>query len=238
VNHQFVLFADIDGTLIRRSLEQWLLLTLRRERKISRNRLLLNSLGHLIRWPLPRWFQWKLVYIQGHCERDVNQWIMDSWQQWIRQALIPESVQFLNSMRQMGVRIVLLSGTPKPLAAPLMEYLQVHEIIAAEPVIQNHCYTGGLSKPHPRGLKKVDYVQEWLTQFQIDWNHTLAMADHWQDRFLLSRVKFPIVTHPKPKLARLAQDNRWPVLNQHTRLPGFVAQLRNQLNSAMSRPDQ
>jgi HAD superfamily phosphoserine phosphatase-like hydrolase len=238
VYRQFVLFADIDGTLISRSLEQWLLLYLRRERKISRIRLLLNSLGHLIHWPLPRWFQWKLVYLQGHCEADVNQWIVNSWQQWIQQALIPESVQFLNGLRQTGVRIVLLSGTPKPLAVPIMDYLKVHEIIAAEPVIQDHCYTGGLAKPHPRGLKKVDYVQEWLTQNQIDWNHTIAMADHWQDRFLLSRVKFPIVTHPKPKLARLALANQWPVLNQVTRLPEFIAQVINQLNSGQSESDQ
>lgn len=236
--HQIVLFADIDGTLIKHSLEQWLLLYLRRERKITRVRLILNSLGHLTHWPLPHWFQWKLVYLQDQCEEDVNRWIANCWQQSIQYALIPESVRFIQSMREAGVRIVLLSGTPKPLAAPIMNFLNINEIIAAEPLIQNHCYTGGLSRPHPRGLKKVEYVQEWMTQFKIGWNQTMAMADHWQDRYLLGMVRFPIVTHPKTKLARLALMKRWPVLNQNTQLSEFISQVRDRIKSVQISFDQ
>jgi phosphoserine phosphatase len=209
---ELILFADIDGTLVRRSLEQWLIVYLRRENKLKRSKLIYNSFGHLIRWPLPRWFQWKLVYLQDQCESQVNTWIEACWDQFIQPALISESLDLLNQLRELGVRIVLLSGTPKPLALPLMQYLNLHEIICAEPVIFDRCYTGGLIRPHPRGLMKVKYVEEWLTAHGKNWNQTLAMADHWHDHHLLSRVAIPVAVWPKTKLKEWAVESRCPIL--------------------------
>ncbi len=212
-----VLFADIDGTLVRRSLEQWLIVYLRQRRLLKKSKLVWNSFGHMIRWPLPRWFQWKLVYLQGFCESEVDAWIRRCWTEYVKPAFYMDSLTLLDEFRKRGGRIVLLSGTPLPLAGPLMKHLGLDEAICAEPILIDGCYTGGLKRPHPRGRVKVNYVREWLDARGMDWHQTCAMADHWHDRHLLEKVCAPVAVHPGPDLARVAREAGWPILDSdHT----------------------
>ncbi|MFC1569929.1 HAD family hydrolase, partial [bacterium] len=126
---------------------------------------------------------------------------------------IPESIQLLNTIRDQGVQVVLLSGTPRPLAEPLISHLGLTEAICAEPIIEHHYYTGGLIQPHPRGLYKVRYIDDWLSSHQRDWEGSIAMADHWHDRHLLSKVSIPITVHPKKNLRKLALQKDWLILS-------------------------
>lgn len=217
-----ILFADIDGTLVRRSLEQWLLLYLRKNRLLKFSILLKNSLSHLANWPLPRWYEWKLVYLQNRYETEVSGWIEACWKLYIQPALHTESIQLIDAFRQQGVRVVLVTGTPRPLAEPLMKYLDINDSICAEPVIRQHRYTGALQKPHPRGFSKVQYINEWLSENRTSWNRTIAMADHWHDRHLLFKVAYPIITHPKPKLKRLAIQKHWLIFTHQNQLKSVI----------------
>ncbi|MBN2103465.1 HAD-IB family phosphatase [bacterium] len=207
-----ILFADIDGTLVLRSLERWLLYFMRHEGLLSYFRIIQSSIYHILKNPFTKWYEWKLVYLQGKSEREVNHWIETCWERYIQPALITESIQLLELLRRQDVRIVLLSGTPRSLAKPLMAHLNIHDIICAEPVVENDRYSGGVHRQHPRGMAKVHYIEEWLEAHKQSWKHTIAMADHWHDRHLLSRVKVPVAVHPGPKLARLARKKSWQIL--------------------------
>jgi len=222
---QPVLFADIDGTLVLRSLEQWLLIFMRQEKLLDYSRIVLASLNHLLRNPCSKWHEWKLIYLQGRSEPEVEKWIETCWERYIQPALIPESIRLLNILKKQQVRIVLLSGTPKPLAVPLMSYLNLHEIICAEPVIECHRYGGGVHRRHPRGVVKVRYVEAWMAEHRQSWDNTIAMADHWKDRYLLSRVAVPVAVHPKPKLARLAEMKHWPMLVPDSKVETVTRQI-------------
>jgi len=210
---QSLLFADIDGTLVFRSLEQWLLTFMRKEKLIRYRQIGWDSYKHIFQWPPHKWYMWKLVYLQGHHEEEVHEWIQACWTEYIQPALIPESVQLVQRLRDQGVRVILLSGTFSALAEPLREYLNINETIFAVPDIKNHRYTGGLVDPHPRGMQKVHDVNRWLDRHQRSWEGTLAMADHWEDRHLLLKTDFPVAVHPKPKLSKLARKKGWAVLS-------------------------
>jgi HAD superfamily hydrolase (TIGR01490 family) len=216
-----VLFADIDGTLVHRSLERWFLQFLFRQKLISRSVCMRRVIERIIRTPYKQWVDWKLIYLQDCREKDVLEWIDECWEETIQAALIPRGLEFVDRLRSGGIRLVLLSGTPRPLAEPLMAKMGVDEAICAEPSIENNRYTGKISGPLPWGMNKVHYVSRWLKEEGISWENTLAMADHWQDRYLLSRVSVPMAVYPGKRLARLARENRWIQIDDYD-APGLL----------------
>ncbi|MBN1782705.1 HAD-IB family phosphatase [bacterium] len=206
--HPILLF-DIDGTLINKSLEQWFIRYLWRERKIRIPALIRHVLRHICIWPPEPWHAWKLVYLQGFEERQLRNWAWECWARDVVPALIPESVMLLEALRDQGCEPVLVSGTPQFLAEPLMHDLKIPEIICAQPAVENGLLTGSLTGPHPRGREKVRAVDRWLAGRQLSWRTTIAAADHWEDRHLLLRTRVSLVIRPKQRLRRLAARRQW-----------------------------
>jgi phosphoserine phosphatase len=111
----------------------------------------------------------------------------------------------------------MLSGTPRQLAEPLMKMLELEYLIAAEPEIRNNKYTGRLVAPHPRGRRKADLAGTWLKDHGYRWNQTIAIADHWDDRFLLEQARTSIVVHPDDRLRKHATRDGWTIIEDITK---------------------
>jgi len=209
---QQAVIIDIDGTLVKHSLEHWFLRYLLQNRHIHIGEILANLGSSAIRQLPLKWYQLKLVYLCGQHEEKVAQWIQSCWRKTIQNRLHPGMVELVHWFRSIKSHVVLLSGTPYPLAVPLMEFLQVPDAICAEPEIENGIYTGRLLRPHPTGMLKVKYADNWLRANGYTWDQVTAIGDNWQDRFLLSHVKHPIVIQPGIRLTRHARQESWLIV--------------------------
>jgi phosphoserine phosphatase len=165
----------------------------------------------LFTWP-PRAETLKLVYLRGCAARDVESWFRIVWENEIVARIYKGWHEVIPRLQADGNVVVLLSGTPRPLAQPLMDLFHIEHALCAEPEIIAGHYTGRLLKPHPIGPRKVTYAEEWLQTHGRDWDHTVAMGDHWGDRFLLGRAH-PVAVQPRPELAQYARRHRWPIVN-------------------------
>lgn len=188
-------------------------------------RLLVNLVSQFVQWPLPKWYCLKLMYLQGHSVNTVQQWIRSCWKECIQPRLFPGVIETIRWLQSVRAHIVLLSGTPRPLAEPLMDWLNIQDIICAEPEIQNGVYTGHLLSPHPQGPRKVTFAGDWLQAYGYKWDQVVALANHWNDRFLLDRADYPIVVHPDRRLWRYARRHAWFVVDDINNSAAIISNL-------------
>lgn len=183
---------------------------------LFRNRLvspwkMLTNMWALLTWP-PRAEALKLVYLRGCSENEVASWFKTVWESEIVHRVYKGWREVIPRLKSDGHEIVLLSGTPRPLAERVMRLFDIHHAICAEPEIIDGHYTGRLLRPHPIGVRKVQYASEWLTAHGRDWDTVVAMGDHWGDRFLLDRAH-PVPIRPRPELAQYARRRGWPIVD-------------------------
>jgi len=217
-----VIFWDIDGTLLKSSLENHLLLYLLRNKHITYTRIFLNLLHLSLRWPFPAWHQVKAAYLRGLTQENVRSWVKDCWDTEIQPSLYLGSIQIIQNYHKDGFRQILLSGTLQILAAPLAQHLGFKHLITGEAETNNGEYSGRLINPHPKGLHKVALAEKWLKDNQLTWEQTAAVGDHWADRFLLERVSKAVVIRPGWRLKNLSRKKGWTIISDPESTQEFV----------------
>ena len=211
-----VVFWDIDGTLVTGSMERVFIRHLRRQGVISSPSIASNFLTLALRLPLPKWYQIKLCYLRGLRAEGLNHHVESCWRETLRPALLPDAESVIQHFRSAGFQQVLLSGTILPLAKQIGKRLGISDIIAAEPEICNGVYTGRTVAEHPHGTTKVTRAEEWLSRNNHDWSNTIAIANHWEDRFLLEKCATAIAAHPDKQLRAHARTQGWQVVDTLT----------------------
>ncbi|MBC7186034.1 MAG: HAD family phosphatase [Calditrichaeota bacterium] len=207
-----VVFLDIDGTLLPRSLEQWFVPYLIRQGWVRPAKAAASYCRSFLSGSSRSWFDLKLRYLAGMPLATVEQWAQECWEKVVRGRLFPGIVALVHELQRSEVRLVILSGTPTFLAAPLGRYLGIAELICAEPAVVDGVLTGSLARPHPRGVRKVTAAERWLQDAKLSPAQAGAIADHWDDRFLLSLVGWSVVVRPGLRLSLLAHRRGWSVV--------------------------
>ncbi len=213
MSSQKVVFWDIDGTLVSVSLERSFINCLRRDKLIRNSSIALSFLKLVFRLPPPKWYQLKLCYLRGVSQNVTESWAESCWRDELSAQLFPGCREAVTHLSSVGAKQVILSGTIAPLARQLANHFVIDEVIAAEPEIVNgHC-SGRTMREHPHGKVKVDRAGEWLTGRGFNWSETIAIANHWEDRFLLEKCNVPIAAHPDEKLRAYAVGNGWLIID-------------------------
>lgn len=208
-----VVVWDIDRTIVRSSLERHFLAYLRTHvPSFSLPRTIWNVACLSLRVPPPAWYQVKLAYLRGFPKATVASWFDDCFDQQIQPAIYAGAAMAIRKLQIENVRQVLLSGTPRPFAEKIGRHFGLSDIIAAEPEYRIDSYTGRLLKHHPHGLFKALYLEEWLTRHGISWAQVTALADHFDDRFLLDKAAVAIAVNPSPQLKAAAEKAGWPIV--------------------------
>lgn len=209
-----VVLWDIDGTLVRSSLERYFFAYLRqRHPGVS----VLSTILHVLHnglwsWP-PVWYKMKVAYLRGLTVDEVDDYFARCWSERIEDNLFPGCTGAVQQLRQRHIRQVLLTGGPRPLAKRVAQHLGVDDLIAADPVITNSRYTGAVTEPHPRGKRKVAFADRWLRQNKLDWKQTVALGNHLDDRYLLERATIAVAVNPDNQLRQLADRKGWPCID-------------------------
>lgn len=219
-----VVIWDIDGTLISGSLERRFLDYLVKHGYTTPSHLFRSFWSLMFDWP-PQYHKIKAFYIRGRSVDSIGEQIDLCWDESVLPDITSSAVEAVRALDEAGVKQVLLSGTLRPLAKKMADYLQVADVIASDLEIEDGIYTGRLLRPHPKNIRKMLYADEWLRSKGLQWDRAIAIGDHWGDRFLLERANRAFAVNPNQKLRNMAKQEGWLIVNGQSDLSSVVSEI-------------
>ena len=117
----------------------------------------------------------------------------------------------LEEHRQADHQLILVTGAPDFLIAPLAEFLGVPTVFAAKPEQRDSVYTGALIPPLPYGRGKRELILAHAQGMGLDLAGSYAYGDSPGDSDILELVGYPLVVNPIRGMARTAQRRGWPI---------------------------
>ena len=127
----------------------------------------------------------------------------------------PEALALLKKHRDAGEQLLIITATNEFVTRPIADALGVDELIAVELARDAEgWYSGEISGVPSLREGKVERLQQWLHQHDLDWDkvETTFYSDSSNDIPLLERVNHPVATNPDAKLKAFAIARGWPIL--------------------------
>ena len=151
------------------------------------------------------------VYLAGKCSADIESYAREFCQAEMIGKLSVEGRARLDTHRQAGHQLILVTGAPDFLIGPLADFLDVSTVFAAKPEQRDSVYTGALIPPLPYGRGKRELILVHARKMGIDLAGSYAYGDSPGDHDLLELVGHPLVVNPIRGMARTARRRGWPV---------------------------
>jgi HAD superfamily hydrolase (TIGR01490 family) len=215
------ILVDVDGTLIGgRGSEARFILRLVRRGALG-PAALARSAAFILRW-LPRHGRHVLkknkTYLADLAVSEVEAIAADFVRSHIAPLLRREMLSRLDEHRAAGDRLVLLTGTPDFIAAPLTRLVGADAYIASRCAVRDGRFTSDPPPDHPFGRDKLRLGHRAATDAGATLADCAAYADSIYDLPLLAAVGRPVCVHPDRKLERIAVERGWEILAPRPRL--------------------
>jgi HAD superfamily hydrolase (TIGR01490 family) len=151
------------------------------------------------------------VYLTDKRSADIESYAREFCQAQMIGRLSAQGRAKLDEHRQAGHHLILVTGAPDFLIAPLAEFLGVPTVFAAKPEQQDSVYTGALIPPLPYGRGKRELILAHAREMGLDLTGSYAYGDSPGDHDLLEMVGHPLVVNPIRGMARTAHRLGWPI---------------------------
>jgi HAD superfamily hydrolase (TIGR01490 family) len=123
-----------------------------------------------------------------------------------------EAIVLIEGHRAAGRLVYLVSASPEEIVAPLAEHLGLDGFIASRARIDAEGHYTGDVELYCYGDHKVLAIKELAARESIDLSRSYAYSDSATDLPMLEAVGHPIAVNPDRELARVAQENGWPIV--------------------------
>ena len=139
-------------------------------------------------------------------------------QEKIEPILLPSALALIESHRQRGDRLLIITATNRFITAPIAERLGITDLLATDPEQQGDRYTGQVTGIPCYKEGKVQRLQIWLAEQQCDLQGSWFYSDSHNDIPLLEKVDHPVATDPDDSLRAIAEQRGWNIisLRNHT----------------------
>ncbi|NOX75985.1 MAG: HAD family hydrolase [Gammaproteobacteria bacterium] len=134
-------------------------------------------------------------------------------QEKIRPVMQPAARALLDSHRQRGDTLMIITATNAFITAPIARALGVDELLATEPEQVNGQYTGKVAGIPCFREGKVLRLNQWLAEQDQNLDNSWFYSDSHNDLPLLAMVTQPVAVDPDPQLARHAESHGWPIIS-------------------------
>lgn len=124
----------------------------------------------------------------------------------------PETLRLLGLHVQMGRDCYVVSASAIEIVERLAEELGFTGAIATEAEVVDGVYTGKLAKPFRHGAEKAQAIADLAARNNYDLSLSFAYGDSHNDLPMLELVGIPIAINPDAKLAQVAYERGWPVV--------------------------
>ena len=214
----YLVFFDLDETLIREQSQKLLVSYLFKKHKINFLFLIYIYLWflfyklHLIKDVIKIRKRAFLICKRWRVE-DTNVLLRDFVNTIILPNIYNEALREINNHKKNNAIIVLLSSSLLPLVEIIKESLNLDYVIATSLEVSGDIYTGKIEKNVIYGREKTVAAKKFIENHNFTLNNSYAYTDHFSDLDLLKLVDHPIIVNPDKKLFKVAIINNWPVIN-------------------------
>jgi HAD superfamily hydrolase (TIGR01490 family) len=210
-------FIDVDGTLLPHTTTFLYARILHRRGLIKASfffRALYHGLQHRFgRLDYSRLTAIGLEYISKIPIAELEAIARENFDENVKPRLFRGVAEHFEELRQRGTTLLLVSSSPGLVLKPLSDYLGCTGMITT-PVNIVDGYMIGLGEGPPcYGAGKLHWVEHWAREHDVDLAQAIAYADNWSDRPVLERVGRAVVVRPPRRLAKLARERGWHVIN-------------------------
>ncbi|MBN2377027.1 MAG: haloacid dehalogenase-like hydrolase [Sedimentisphaerales bacterium] len=129
----------------------------------------------------------------------------------IAKYIYPQAQQVLDYYREKNIPTVLVTGTNRYIAQPIIEAMRITALLPTEPEIIDGVFTGGYIKPFLLKQGKIFSAQQYCEKLGITMGRAAFYADSINDLEMLECVGFPVVVNPGEKLRQIAKERHWPI---------------------------
>jgi HAD superfamily hydrolase (TIGR01490 family) len=129
----------------------------------------------------------------------------------VAERISKKGIMRLEEHRGRGERILLLSGMPEFLLRNFSEHLGVDDFAGSVLETNDGKLTGRTIGTFPIADGKVEMVERFVIENEIEWNDVTAYGDHYGDRFLLAKAGRAVAVNPGPRMRELAEEKGWGI---------------------------
>ena len=154
---------------------------------------------------------------------DLHAWREDFMAEKIRPIMLPAARALLDSHRERGHTLMIITATNRFVTGPIAAELGVENLLATEPAREGERYTGEVAGIPCFREGKVQRLEHWLTDRGMDLGESWFYSDSHNDLPLLERVSHPVAVDPDAMLESHARDAGWPVISLRDDVAADVA---------------
>lgn len=126
---------------------------------------------------------------------------------------LPRAVALVESHRQRGHRVMVITSTNRFIVEPICQRLGIADLLATELVERDGRYTGAVDGMPTYQEGKVTRLREWLAATGETLVGSYFYSDSINDLPLLEVVDNPVAVDPDERLAATAAERGWPVIS-------------------------
>ena len=130
----------------------------------------------------------------------------------VRPMLQKKASELLNSHRQRGHTLMIITATNRFVTEPIADILGIEHLIATEPEMVNGHYTGEVAGIPSFQEGKVARLNDWLEAHNESLDGAWFYSDSHNDLPLLEKVDNPVAVDPDSKLEVFARNKGWNVM--------------------------
>ena len=155
------------------------------------------ALEPLTRYSLDELYAWRADYVDN----------------WIRPLVAPGAADLLESHRQQGHELMIISATNLFVSEPIGAMLGVETVLATEPEIVDGRYSGRFLGTPTYQQGKVVALSEWLDRHGGTLAENYFYSDSLNDLALLEAVDHPVAVSPDDDLGAIARARGWKIID-------------------------
>ncbi len=164
-----------------------------------------------------------MVAYQQFCLTPLSQWDMatlhqfhaEFMEQFIYPIIKPKSLDLIDSHRQQGDQLIVITATNRFITAPIVKHLGIEALIATEPKIAHGRMTGEITHPPCYQEGKITLLERWLEARDEPYSieQSTFYSDSFNDLPLLYKVAHPIVVDGDDRLLGVAKQKGWQTIS-------------------------
>jgi HAD superfamily hydrolase (TIGR01490 family) len=207
---------DLDGTLLQgASSERLFFLHLLAHGHLGRRQLSAALTFCLRWWPVygRHVFKKNKAYLAGLTVSGIDSIAQSFVQQHLSRHMRPSLMRRLETHRQAGDTLALLTGAPGFIARPLAARVGAQAYSATECAVENGVFATRPPRIHPFGRDKLPQAQRLCQQIGCPLGTCMAYADSFYDVPLLRSVNRAVAVHPDRRLRKVALREGWEIVD-------------------------
>lgn len=159
------------------------------------------------------YLEFVLKPLSQHSMQQLQQWHQQFMQDKVQAMMQVKAKDLLQSHRNQGHFLLIITATNGFITRPIAEALGVDAILATDPEIINHRYTGRYTGTACFQEGKVIRLNQWLKETGHTLEGSYFYSDSHNDLPLLKEVDNPVVVDADPVLTKYAEEHNWPIIS-------------------------